>query len=68
MCNACSVTRVVILVVMLAGYLPEMQRVHLIKLIMMIGIVNFSSEFTVRFFYRFDLTRLTIQPVGLIKG
>ena len=67
-CNVCSVTRIVVLVVMLAGYLPEMQSKHLIKLIMMIGIVNFSSEFTARFFYRFDLTRLTIQPVGLIQG
>ena len=33
-------------VVMLIGYLPEMQSKHLIKLIMMIGIINFSSEFT----------------------
>ena len=45
-----------------------MQSKHLIKLIMMIGIVNFSSEFTARFSYRFDLTRLTIQPVELIQG
>ena len=45
-----------------------MQSKHLIKLIMMIGIVNFSSEFTARFSYRFDLTKLTIQPVGLIQG
>ena len=34
----------------------------------MIGIVNFLSEFTARFSYRFDLTRLTIQPVELIQG
>ena len=34
----------------------------------MIGIVNFSSEFTARFSYRFGLTRLTIQPVELIQG
>ena len=39
-CNVRSVTRTVIVVVMLADYLPEMQRVHLIKLIIMIGIVN----------------------------
>jgi hypothetical protein len=45
-----------------------MQSKHLITLIMMIGIVNFSSEFTARFSYRFDLTKLTIQPVGLIQG
>ena len=30
--------------VMLDDYLPEMQRVHLIKLIIMIGIVNFSAR------------------------
>ena len=42
-------TRTVVVVVMLADYLPEMQRVHLIKLIMMIDNVNFSSEFTARF-------------------
>ena len=40
LCNVRSVTRTVVLVVMLADYLPEMQRVHLIKLIIMIGIVN----------------------------
>ena len=34
------VTRTVVVVVMLADYLPEMQRVHLITLIIMIGIVN----------------------------
>ena len=34
------VTRTVVVVVMLADYLPEMQRFHLIKLIIMIGIVN----------------------------
>ena len=61
-------TRVVVLVVMLTGYLPEMQSKHLIKLIMMIGIVNFSSEFTARFLNRFGLTSLTIQPVELIQG
>ena len=60
-------TRVVVLVVMLTGYLPEMQSKHLIKLIMMIGIVNFSSEFTARFLNRFGLTSLTIQPVELIQ-
>ena len=54
LCNVRSVTRIVVLVVMLADYLPEMQRVHLIKLIMMIGIVNFSSEFTARFLKWFD--------------
>jgi hypothetical protein len=54
------VTRAVVVVVMLTGYLPEMESKHFIKLIMVIGIVNFSSEFTVRFFYWFDLTRLTI--------
>ena len=53
-CNECSVTRVVVLVVMLTGYLPEMQSKHLIKLIMMIGIVNFSSEFTAKFLNRLD--------------
>ena len=40
-CNECSVTRAVVVVVMLTGYLPEMQSKHFIKLIMMIGIVNF---------------------------
>ena len=39
-CNVRSVTRTVVVVVMLADYLPEMQRVHLITLIIMIGIVN----------------------------
>ena len=68
MCNECRPTRVVVLMVMLNGYLPEMQSKHLIKLITMIGIFNFSSEFTARFSYRVDLTRLTIQPVGLIQG
>ena len=34
------VIRTVVVVVMLADYLPEMQRVHLITLIIMIGIVN----------------------------
>ena len=53
-CNVCSVTCIVVLVVMLTGYLPEMQSKHLIKLIMMIGIVNFSSEFTAKFLNRFD--------------
>ena len=43
-CNECCV----VLVVMLTGYLPDMQSKHLIKLIMMIGIVNFSSEFLVK--------------------
>ena len=48
MCNECRLTCVVVLVVMLTGYLPEMQNKHLMKLIMMIGIVNFSSEFLVK--------------------
>ena len=43
-CNVRSVTRTVIVVVMLADYLPEMQRVHLITLIIMIGIVNSSAR------------------------
>ena len=43
-CNACCVTRIVVLVVMLADYLPEMQRVHLITLIIMIGIVNLFAR------------------------
>ena len=30
--------------VMLDDYLPEMQRMHLIKLIIMVGIVNFSAR------------------------
>ena len=47
-CNECCLTCVVVLVVMLTGYLPEMQNKHLMKLIMMIGIVNFSSEFLVK--------------------
>ena len=38
------VTRTVVVVVMLADYLPEMQRVHLITLIIMIGIVNSSAR------------------------
>ena len=66
-CNEYSVTRIVVLVVTLNGYLPEMQSKHLIKLIMMIGIVNFSSEFTARFLNRFGLMSLTIQPVELIQ-
>ena len=66
-CNECSVTRAIVVVVMLTGYLPEMQSKHLIKLIMMIGIVNFSSEFTARFLNRFGLTSLTIQPVELTQ-
>ena len=48
LCNECRLTCVVVLVVMLTGYLPEMQNKHLMKLIMMIGIVNFSSEFLVK--------------------
>ena len=47
-CNECRLTCVVVLVVMLTSYLPEMQNKHLMKLIMMIGIVNFSSEFLVK--------------------
>ena len=43
-CNVRSVTRTVVVVVMLADYLPEMQRVHLITLIIMIGIVNSSAR------------------------
>ena len=38
------VTRTVVVVVMLADYLPEMQRVHLITLIIMIGVVNSSAR------------------------
>ena len=38
------VTRTVVVVVMLADYLPEMQRVHLITLIIMIGIVNLFAR------------------------
>ena len=34
--------------VMLIGYLPEMRNKHFMKLIMKIGIVNFSSEFLVK--------------------
>ena len=37
-------TSTVVVVVMLADYLPEMQRMHLIKLIIMVGIVNFSAR------------------------
>ena len=43
-CNVRSVTRTVVVVVMLADYLPEMQRMHLITLIIMVGIVNFSAR------------------------
>ena len=38
------VIRTVVVVVMLDDYLPEMQRMHLIKLIIMVGIVNFSAR------------------------
>ena len=44
LCNVRSMTRTVAVVVMLADYLPEMQRVHLITLIIMIGIVNSSAR------------------------
>ena len=37
-------TSTVVVVVMLADYLPEMQRMHLITLIIMVGIVNFSAR------------------------
>ena len=47
-CNECCLTCVVVLMVMLTGYLPEMRNKHLMKLIMTIGIVNFSSEFLVK--------------------
>ena len=47
-CNECRLTCVVVSVVMLSGYLPEMRKKHLVKSIMMIGIVNFSSEFPVK--------------------
>ena len=60
-------TSTVVVVVMLANYLPEMQRMHLITLIIMIGIVNSSAESTGRFFYRFALTKLTVQPVRPIR-
>ena len=43
-CNVRSVTRTVVVVVMLADYLPEMQRVHLITLIIIIGIVNLCQN------------------------
>ena len=43
-CSVRSITRTVAVVVMLADYLPEMQRVHLITLIIMVGIVNFSAR------------------------
>ena len=48
MCNVCRLTCVVVSVVMLTGYLPEMRKKHLVKSIMMIGIGNFSSEFPVK--------------------
>ena len=47
-CNECRLTCVVVLMVMLIGYLPEMRNKHFMKLIMKIGIVNFSSEFLVK--------------------
>ena len=48
LCSECRLTCVVVLMVMLTGYLPEMRNKHLMKLIMTIGIVNFSSEFLVK--------------------
>jgi hypothetical protein len=60
-------TRTVAVVVMLADYLPEMQRVHLITLIIMIGIVNSSARIHRQVFYRFALTKLTVQPVRPIR-
>ena len=47
-CNECRPTCVVVLMVMLTGYLPEMRNKHFIKLIKMIGIVDFLSEFLVK--------------------
>ena len=43
-CNVRSETRTVVVVVMLADYLPGMQKMHLITLIIIIGIVNLCQN------------------------
>ena len=64
LCNECRLTCVVVLVVMLTGYLPEMQNKHLMKSIMMIGqlFVRISRQIA----QLICLTILIIQPVELI--
>ena len=47
-------TRVVGLVVMLSGYLPEMQSKHLIGMIMMVGMVNSLPDFLIGLIDKFD--------------
>ena len=48
-CNVRSETRTVVVVVMLADYLPGMQKVHLVTLIIIIGIVNLCQDSPVSF-------------------
>ena len=48
-CNVRSVTRTVVVEVMLADYLPGMQKMHLITLIIIIGIVNLCQDSPVGF-------------------
>ena len=48
-CNVRSETRTVVVVVMLADYLPGMQKMHLITLIIIIGIVNLCQDSPVGF-------------------
>ena len=62
-------TRVVGLVVMLSGYLPEMQSKHLIGLIMIVGIVNFCHnsppDFLIGLVDKFDHPTGRIDIQGL---
>ena len=65
MCNEWGVARVVGLVVMLSGYLPEMQSKHLIGMIMMVGMVNSLPDFLIGLIDKFDHPTGRIDIQGL---
>ena len=58
-------THAVVVVVMLNGYLPEMQSKHLIGMIMMVGMVNSLPDFLIGLIDKFDHPTGRIDIQGL---